>query len=123
MKYCIILFLFLLGVSCINFYGQVFGFVYLVYGIGDLWLKVNGQVQGLGGVGIGLFFQYFFNLINFVSYLSLVFRLNMFFDFGVDVNYLFMCSDEVINSYWSGGFLYFSLWLRFIKGWSSILGL
>lgn len=123
MKYCLITCLLLLGVNCMNLNGQASGSVYSAYGIGDLRSKANGQVQGLGGAGIGLSSRYFLNLTNPASYSSLAPGLNMFFDFGVDANYLSMRSDEATNSHRSGGLSHLNLWLRFTKGWSSTVGL
>ncbi|NRB47318.1 MAG: hypothetical protein HRU41_06565 [Saprospiraceae bacterium] len=109
--------------SSMALYGQASGSIYSAYGLGDLKSRANGQVQGIGGAGIGLSSPYFLNLTNPASYSSLSPLLNMFFDFGVQANYLSMTSEEDVNSQRGGGLSHLNLWLRFTKNWSNTIGL
>lgn len=109
--------------SSIALYGQTSGSVYSAYGLGDLQSRANGQLQGLGGAGIGVSSRYFLNLTNPASYTSLSSQLNMFFDFGIQASYLSMTSDEDVNHHRGGELSHISLWLRFTKNWSNTIGL
>ncbi|MBX2874055.1 MAG: hypothetical protein KTR30_18200 [Saprospiraceae bacterium] len=123
MRTTLLFYLFLFLSGGISLWGQGSGSIYSAYGLGDLNPRANGQVQGLGGAGIGLSSPYFLNLTNPASYSSLSSQLNMFFDFGLQANYLSMTSEEAVNSHRSGGLSHINLWLRFTKDWSNTIGL
>lgn len=123
MKNPILLGLLLLFCCYTSLPGQASGSIYSAYGLGDLKPQAHGQVQGLGGAGIGLYSPYFLNTSNPASYTNLSMQMNMFFDFGLQGSYLLMNSADTKNSNRSGGLTHLNLWLRFTNNWSTTVGL
>lgn len=119
-----ILFIVLIAICVLTeLHGQASGSVYSAYGVGDLNSRSTGQVQGLGGAGIGISSPYFLNLANPASYSWLAPQLNMFFDFGMQAAHLSMASEENVSRQRNGGLSHINLWIRFLPNWSSTIGL
>ncbi len=123
MKSSFLIFYLLLIRTSLSLWGQGSGSIYSAYGLGDLQPRGNGQIESLGGAGIGVSSTYFLNLTNPASYSSLSTQLNMFFDFGVQASSLSMASGEEVNHHRAGGLSHLSLWLRFTRNWSNTIGL